>query len=77
MWSATGGCKLGGVANIISLNTTDHPALVQFLMHTPKGLFDFAAQKSGTSVTISDPVIKSAILAMKHPTTGKPFLKET
>jgi len=65
------------MANIMSLNLTDHPTLKQFVVNTPTGLFDFLAQQSGGSVTVTNRLAKKEILAMLHPTTGKAFIKET
>lgn len=65
------------MANVLSLNTTDHPNLVQVLVNTPTGLFDFKGQQVSGSVTIAAPAAKSVILAVKNPTTGKSYIKET
>jgi hypothetical protein len=65
------------MANVISLNKTDHPTLTQLLVNTPTGLFDFIAQQSGGTVTVTDPAKKAAIKAIKHPVTGLPFITET
>lgn len=65
------------MANIMSLNTTDHPTLKQVLVNTPVGLFDFLAQQSAGSVTVANPIMKREVLAVVHPTNGKAFIKET
>lgn len=66
------------MANVISLNTTDHPALTQLLVMTPSGLFDFKAQQAAGSVNLaSDQQRKAIILALKSPTNGKAWLTET
>jgi hypothetical protein len=68
------------MANVLSLNTTSHPTLTQLLVNTPVGLFDFQAQKASTTVTLTasatDQIKKAAVLALKHPTTGLPWLTE-
>lgn len=65
------------MANVFTLNTTDHPALTQVLVWTSTGLFDFKAQQAAGSVTVTNPSTKATLLAIKHPTTGLPFLKES
>lgn len=65
------------MANVITLNTADHPTLTQLLVHTPLGLFDFKSQMSGGSVTVTDSRVKKDILQLINPATGKAWLKES
>jgi hypothetical protein len=65
------------MANVISLNTSDHPTLTQVLVWTTTGLFDFKAQQAAGSITVSNAAAKAALLSVKNPTTGKTYLKET
>lgn len=66
------------MANTFALNTAQHPNLKQVLIATPEGVFDFLAQKAGSTVVV--PVAERNKLAQlrdfKHP-NGNPYLVES
>ena len=68
---------LTGMADLIGLNTAQSPTLVQLLVATPYGLFDYQAQKSGVNVSVAakPAAYKAYIKSLRH--NGNPVVVET
>lgn len=68
---------MGPMANLLGLNTASHPTLVQVLVNTDYGLFDYQAQKSGATVNVAArPVaFKDAVKNIKI--NGQPLVVES
>ena len=67
------------MAGTFSLNTASHATLSQVLVMTDDGLFDYLAQKSGSTVTVNtatQPRKAATLRAIKNPANGQPWLNE-
>lgn len=71
------GCENVYMPNLLGLNTAQHPTLVQLLVNTPFGLFDYQAQKSGSTVNVAakPTAFKEYVKSLRH--NGQPLVVET
>lgn len=67
------------MAGTFALNTAQNAGLVQVLVATEDGLFDYVAQKSGTTVAVPAAQNRklAALRTIKNPATGNPWLTES